>query len=139
MKKKEQVFLTAKTSFWQNTFRLTVHFSLYMIYGRNLNWISNLNEVYVDMSELNFPTQLIHLTKAILTIVTCCVKIHNDCSEPFETRQRLRQGDVFSTLVCKVVRKLSHDEQTYKKPGHNLQQRNTTTRINRDIVGRITV
>jgi hypothetical protein len=74
------------------------------------------NEVYVDMSELNFPTKLIRLTKATHTIVTCCVKIQNDCSESFETttiffffffqmmqqssngpwaiksRQRLRQG-----------------------------------------------
>jgi hypothetical protein len=47
-------------------------------------------EVYVGMSELNFPTKLIRLTKATLTIVTCCVKIQNDCSESFETRQRLR-------------------------------------------------
>jgi hypothetical protein len=50
------------------------------------------------MSELNFPTKLIRLTKATLSIVTCCVKIQNDCSEPFETRQGLRQGDVLSTL-----------------------------------------
>jgi hypothetical protein len=38
------------------------------------------------------------LTKATLTIVTCCVKKQNDCSESFETRQGLRQGDVLSTL-----------------------------------------
>jgi hypothetical protein len=55
------------------------------------------------MSELNFPTNLIRLTKATLTSVTCCVKIQNDCSESFETRQRLRQGDVLSTLLFKVV------------------------------------
>jgi hypothetical protein len=63
------------------------------------------NEVYVGMSEseLNFPTKLIRLTKATLTIVTCCVKIQNDCSESFETRQGLRQGDVFSTLFFNVV------------------------------------
>jgi hypothetical protein len=35
------------------------------------------NEVYVGMSELNFPTILIRLTKATLTIVSCCVKIQN--------------------------------------------------------------
>jgi hypothetical protein len=34
------------------------------------------NEVYVGMSELNFPTKLKRLTKATLTIVTCCFKIH---------------------------------------------------------------
>jgi hypothetical protein len=35
--------------------------------------------------------------------VTCCVKIQNDCSESFETRQGLRQGDVLSTLFLNVV------------------------------------
>jgi hypothetical protein len=55
------------------------------------------------MSEFNFPTKLIRLTKATLTIVMCCVKIENDCSESFETRQRLRQGDVLSTLLFNVV------------------------------------
>jgi hypothetical protein len=61
------------------------------------------NEVYVGMSELNFPTKLIRLTKATLTIVTCCVKIQNDCSESFETRQGFRQGDVLSTLLFNVM------------------------------------
>jgi hypothetical protein len=60
------------------------------------------NEVYVGMSELNFPTKLIRLTKATLTIVTCYVKIQNDCSESFETQQGLRQGDVLSTLLFNV-------------------------------------
>jgi hypothetical protein len=35
--------------------------------------------------------------------VTCCVKIQNDCSKSFETRQGLRQGDVLSTLLFNVV------------------------------------
>jgi hypothetical protein len=61
------------------------------------------NEVYVGMSELNFPTKSIRLTKTTLTIVTCCVKIQNDCSESFETRQGLRQGDVLSTLLFNVM------------------------------------
>jgi hypothetical protein len=55
------------------------------------------------MSELNFPTKLIRLTKAPLTIVMCCVKIQNDCSESFETRQGLRQEDVLSTLLFNVM------------------------------------
>jgi hypothetical protein len=55
------------------------------------------------MSQLSFPTKLIRLSKEMLTIVTCCVKIQNDCSESFETRQGLRQGDVLSTLLFKVV------------------------------------
>jgi hypothetical protein len=55
------------------------------------------------MSELNFPTKSIRNTKATLTIVMCCVKIQNDCSKSFETRQKLRQGDVLSTLLFNVV------------------------------------
>jgi hypothetical protein len=35
--------------------------------------------------------------------VTCCVKIQNDCSESFETRQGLRQEDVLSTLFFNFV------------------------------------
>jgi hypothetical protein len=61
------------------------------------------NEVYVGMSELNFPTKLIRLTKATLSIVTCCVKIQNDCFESLETQQELKQGDVLSTLLFNVV------------------------------------
>jgi hypothetical protein len=34
--------------------------------------------------------------------VTCCVKIQNHGSEPFETRQGLRQGDVLYTLLFNV-------------------------------------
>jgi hypothetical protein len=33
----------------------------------------------------------------------CCVKIQKDCSESFETRQGLRQGDELSTLLFNVV------------------------------------
>jgi hypothetical protein len=61
------------------------------------------NEVYVDMSRLNFPTKLIRLNKATLTIVMCCAKIQNDCSKSFETRQELRQGDVLSMLLFNIV------------------------------------
>jgi hypothetical protein len=58
------------------------------------------------MSELNFPTKLMRLTKATLTVVKCCVKIQNDCSESFETRQGLRQGDELSTLSFNVMPKV---------------------------------
>jgi hypothetical protein len=51
----------------------------------------------------NFLRKLLRLTKATLTIVTCCVKIQNDCSESFETRQGLRQGDVLFTLLFNVM------------------------------------
>jgi hypothetical protein len=45
------------------------------------------------MSELNFHTKLIRLAKATITMMYC-VQIQKDCSESFETRQGLRQGDV---------------------------------------------
>jgi hypothetical protein len=78
-----------------NEFNITTH-HLYDIIIRN--------EVYVCMSELNFPTKLLkRLTKATLTIVRCCVKIQNDCSESFETREGLRQENVLSTLLFNVV------------------------------------
>jgi hypothetical protein len=61
------------------------------------------NEVYVSMSELNFPTKLKRFIKVTLTIVMCCVKIQNDCSKSFETQQGLKQGEVLSTLFFNVV------------------------------------
>jgi hypothetical protein len=76
--------------------------SIHRLYASAYDTIMR-NEVYVGMSELDFPTKLIRLTKATLTIVTCCVKIQNDCSESFETRQGLKQGDVLSTLLFNVV------------------------------------
>jgi hypothetical protein len=39
----------------------------------------------------------------MLIIVTFCVKIQNECSESFKTRQGLRQGDVLSTQLFNVV------------------------------------
>jgi hypothetical protein len=41
--------------------------------------------------------------RSLLGIVICCVKIQNNCSEFFETRPGLRQGDVLSTLFFNVV------------------------------------
>jgi hypothetical protein len=84
-----------------NEFNITTH-HLFIDFKAAYDTIIRI-EVYVGMSELNFPTKLIRLTKATLTIVTCCVKIQNDCSESFETRQGLRQGDVLSTLLFNVV------------------------------------
>jgi hypothetical protein len=60
-------------------------------------------DTIIRISELKFPTKLIRLTKTTLTIVTCCVKIRNDSSEPFEPRKELRKGDVLSTLLFNVV------------------------------------
>jgi hypothetical protein len=88
-----------------NEFNITTH-HLFIDFKAAYDTIIR-NEVYVGMSELNFPTKLICLTKATLTIVTFCDKmdkIQNDCSESFETRQGLKQGDVLlSTLLFNVV------------------------------------
>jgi hypothetical protein len=84
-----------------NEFNITTH-HLFIVFQAAYDPIIR-NAVYVSMSELNFPIKLIRLTKATLTIVTCCVKIQNDCSESFESRQGLRQGDVLSTLLFNVV------------------------------------
>jgi hypothetical protein len=78
-----------------NEFYITTH-HLYIDFKAAYDTIIR-NEV--GMSELNFPTKLIRLTKATLTIVTCCVKIQNDCSKSFKIRDGLRQGDVLSTLM----------------------------------------
>jgi hypothetical protein len=80
-----------------NEFNITTHY-LFIDFKAAYDTIIR-NEVYFGMSDLNFPTKLIRLTKAMLTTVRCCVKIQNECSESFETRQGLRQGDVLSTLL----------------------------------------
>jgi hypothetical protein len=84
-----------------NKFNFTMH-HLFIDFKAAYDTIIR-NEVYVGMSELNFSTKLTCLTKATLTIVARCVKMQNDCSESFETRQGLRQGDVLSTLLFNIV------------------------------------
>jgi hypothetical protein len=56
-----------------NEFNITTH-HLYIDFKAAYDTIIR-NEVYVGMSELNFPTKLIRLNKGTLTIVMCCVKI----------------------------------------------------------------
>jgi hypothetical protein len=56
-----------------NEFNITAH-QLFIDFKATYDTIMR-NEVYVGMSELIFPTKLIRLTKATLTIVTCCVNI----------------------------------------------------------------
>jgi hypothetical protein len=97
----DQLFALRQILVKCNEFNITTH-HLFIDFNAAYDSIIR-NEVYVGMSELNFPTKLIRLTKATLTTVTCCVKIQNDCSESFETRQGLGQGYVLSTLLFNVV------------------------------------
>jgi hypothetical protein len=83
------------------------------------------NKVNVGLSELNFPAILLRFTKATLTIVTSCLKIQNDSSKPFDTRQGLRQGD--AAFQCRAGSYRTTSKPTNNR--HNLQQRSTTTRI----------
>jgi hypothetical protein len=59
------------------------------------------NEVYVGMSELNFPTKLIRLTKATKhhycdVLRQNTLKIHNDCSESFDPTRFKTGRRIFS-------------------------------------------
>jgi hypothetical protein len=84
-----------------NEFNITTH---YLFIDFKTAYDTKIrNEVYLGMSELNFPTKLKCLTKTTLTTVMCCIKKQNDCSESFETRHGLRQGDVLYTLLFNVV------------------------------------
>jgi hypothetical protein len=65
-----------------NEFNITTH-HLFINFKAAYDTIIR-NEVYFGMSELNFSTKLIRLTKATLTILTCCVKIQNDCPNPLK-------------------------------------------------------
>jgi hypothetical protein len=65
-----------------NEFNVTTH-HLFIDFKTACDTIIR-NEIYVGMSELNFPTKLIRLTKATLTIVIYCVKIQNKCSKSFD-------------------------------------------------------
>jgi hypothetical protein len=90
------------------------------------------------MSELNFLTKLIRLTKATVTVLTCCVKIENDYSESFETRQGLRQGDVLSTLLFNVVLEVIVRQADLQTTGtiHNKETQLLAYADDIDIVGR---
>jgi hypothetical protein len=96
------------------------------------------NEVYVDMPELNFPTKLIPLTKATLTIELCFVKIQNDCFESFETRQGLKSEDVLSTLLFIVVLEVIVRRVTIQTTGtiYNKETQLLAYADDKDIVGR---
>jgi ribosome-associated translation inhibitor RaiA len=70
--------------------------------------------------------------------VTCCVKIQNDCSESFETRQGLRQGEVLSTLLFNVVLEVIVRRANLQTTGtiYNKETQLLAYADNIDIVGR---
>jgi hypothetical protein len=70
--------------------------------------------------------------------VTCCVKIQNDCSESFETRQGLRQVDVLSTLLFNVVLEVIARRANLKTTGtiYNKETQLLAYADDIDIVGR---
>jgi hypothetical protein len=57
---------------------------------------------FMNNSWARFSYQTNTSNQSTLT-VKCCVKIQNDCSDPFEAWQGLRQGDVLWTLLFNVV------------------------------------
>jgi hypothetical protein len=123
----DQLFALRQILEKSNGFKITTH-NLFIAFQAAYDTIIR-NEVYVGMSELNFPTKLIHLTKATLSIVTCCVKIQNDYFGPFENRQGLRPGRriIYAAFQCRAGSYRTTSKLTNNR--HNIQQRNRTTRI----------
>ncbi len=60
-------------------------------------------ELFVVMKELGFETKLIRLVRATLKGTKCRVKVQNNMSEAFETRESLRQGDALSCLLFNIA------------------------------------
>lgn len=58
---------------------------------------------YSAMAELQIPRKLIDLTKLTINRVLCAVKIQNDISETFETKNGLRQGDVLACMLFNIA------------------------------------
>jgi hypothetical protein len=84
-----------------NEFNITTH-HLFIDFKAAYDTIIR-NEVYVGMSELNFPTKLIHLTKATLTIVTCCVKIFNVVLEVIVRRANLQTTGTIYNIETQLL------------------------------------
>jgi hypothetical protein len=132
----EQLFALRQVLDKFNEFSITTH-HLFIDFKAAYDTIIR-NKVYIGMSELNFPAKLILLTKATLTIVTCCVKIQNDCSESFKTREGLRQGDVLSTLLFNVVLEVIVRRANLQTTGtiYNKETQQLAYADDKDIVGR---
>jgi hypothetical protein len=66
------------------------------------------------MSELNFPTKLIRVATATLTIVMCCVKIQN-VPNPLKPDKDLYRDTYYLRYFSMSCSKLLYDEQAYKQ------------------------
>jgi hypothetical protein len=61
------------------------------------------DKLFEAMEELQIPKKLINLTKATLKTAWCRVKVNNELSEPFKTRNRLRQGVALSCMLFNIA------------------------------------
>jgi hypothetical protein len=70
--------------------------------------------------------------------VSCSVKIQNDSSKSFKTRQGLRQGDVLSTLHFNVVLEVIARRASLQSSGliYNKETQRLAYADDKDIVGR---
>ena len=62
---------------------------------------------YEAISELGIPTKLVRLCRMTLKSTKSSVKVGKDLTEPFETRQGLRQGDSLSCDLFNILIKPS--------------------------------
>jgi len=60
-------------------------------------------KLWIAMAELGYPKKLISLSKMTLSHVRAKVRIRNNLSEEFETRDGLRQGDGLAALFFNIV------------------------------------
>jgi sorting nexin-29 len=61
------------------------------------------DKLFEAMVEFQIPKKLINLTKATLKRVWCRVKVNNGLSEPFKTRNGLRQGEALSCMLFNIA------------------------------------
>ena len=63
----------------------------------------NREELWLILAELRIPKKLIRLLRATLDGVMCCVKVQGACSDFFESKRGLRQGDALSTTLFNLA------------------------------------
>jgi hypothetical protein len=63
----------------------------------------NRDAIYSSLIKYNVPSKLISLTKLTLQQTELEVKVNNSCSEWFETKTGVRQGDPISAVLFSAV------------------------------------